>query len=87
MLTTERMVSPVVLIIFLLTEVLRKEWGFKGHILSDCWAIADFYTPTGHHTTSNQMEASALAVKSGVSLNCGDEYPSLVDAVKNKSDH
>lgn len=69
---------------FLLTEVLRKEWGFKGHILSDCWAIADFYTPTGHHTTSNQMEASALAVKSGVSLNCGDEYPSLVDAVKNK---
>ena len=68
---------------FLLTEVLRKEWGFKGHILSDCWAIADFYTPTGHHTTSNQMEASALAVKSGVSLNCGDEYPSLVQAVKN----
>ena len=65
---------------FLLTQVLRKEWGFTGHILSDCWAITDFYQ--GHKVVANQAEAAALAVKSGVSLNCGNEYPALADAVK-----
>lgn len=67
---------------FLLTEVLRKEWGFKGHVVSDCWAVKDFYE--GHKTVDNQMEAAAMAVKRGVELNCGDEFPALVDAVKNK---
>ncbi|GHN02242.1 glycosyl hydrolase [Cytophagales bacterium WSM2-2] len=65
---------------FLLNEVLFKEWGFKGHVLSDCWAIADFYN--GHKTVGTMAEAAALAVKSGVSLNCGDEYPALLEAVK-----
>ena len=65
---------------FLLQDVLRKEWGFKGHVVSDCWAIADFYG--GHHVTPGQPEAVALAVKNGVSLNCGDEYPALIEAVK-----
>lgn len=67
---------------FLLTEVLRKKWGFKGHVVSDCWAIVDFYQEHGHKTVKTQAEAVALAVKSGVSLNCGDEYPALVEAVK-----
>ncbi len=65
---------------FLLSQVLRKEWNFQGHILSDCWAIADFYQ--GHKIVATQAEAAALAVKSGVSLNCGDEYPGLIEAVK-----
>jgi beta-glucosidase len=65
---------------FLINDVLKKEWGFKGHIVSDCGAIADFYE--GHKVIPNKMEASALAVKHGVNLDCGSEYASLVDAVK-----
>ena len=66
---------------FLLQEILRDDWGFDGHILSDCWAIVDFYSPNGHGTTSGPAEAAALAVKSGVQLNCGSTYPALVEAV------
>ena len=64
----------------LLDSVLRDQWHFKGHVVSDCGAIADFYM--GHHVVSGQAEAVALSVKHGVDLNCGDEYPALVDAVK-----
>ncbi|MGN6638692.1 MAG: glycoside hydrolase family 3 C-terminal domain-containing protein, partial [Mucilaginibacter sp.] len=64
----------------LLDTVLRDKWQFKGHVVSDCGAIADFYM--GHHVVPGQPEAVALAVKHGVDLNCGDEYPALVEAVK-----
>lgn len=67
---------------FLLTDVLRGKWNFKGHVVSDCWAVVDFYQ--GHNTVSTKAEASALAVKNGVNLNCGDEYPALVEAVEKK---
>ena len=66
----------------LISDVLRKEWGFKGHVVSDCWAIVDIYSEKGHRTVATKEEAVALAVKTGVNLNCGDEYPALVDAVK-----
>ncbi len=66
---------------YLLQDVLRKQWGFKGHIVSDCWAINDFYQ--GHKVVSNDVQASALALRRGVNLNCGNSfYPSLVEAVK-----
>ncbi|ARS37867.1 glycosyl hydrolase [Pontibacter actiniarum] len=65
---------------FLLNDVLRREWGFKGHVVSDCGALADFYK--GHAVAANAVEAAALALKRGVNLNCGDVYPSLVEAVK-----
>lgn len=65
---------------YLLTDVLREQWGFKGHIVSDCWALEDFYD--GHNVVETPEEAAALGIKSGVNLNCGSVYPSLVEAVQ-----
>ncbi|MEJ7667054.1 MAG: glycoside hydrolase family 3 N-terminal domain-containing protein [Hymenobacter sp.] len=48
---------------FLLNQVLRKEWGFRGHVVSDCGAINDIYQ--GHKTVKTQTEAAALALSRG----------------------
>ncbi|MEZ5070852.1 MAG: glycoside hydrolase family 3 N-terminal domain-containing protein [Bacteroidales bacterium] len=63
----------------LLQDILLKDWGFKGHILSDCWAINDFHT--GHMVTKDVAESAALALNMGVSLNCGSAYRSLKEAL------
>jgi len=63
---------------YLLTELLRNQWGFEGHILSDCGAIRDFHRY--HQYTGDQYESAALAVKSGVNLNCGQVFQYLYDA-------
>ena len=52
----------------LLSEILLSKWDFKGHILSDCWALNDFYSEIGHKTVATKEEAAALALKSGISL-------------------
>ncbi|MBN1905974.1 MAG: glycoside hydrolase family 3 C-terminal domain-containing protein [Deltaproteobacteria bacterium] len=65
-----------------LEGLLRDEWGFKGYIVSDCWAVKDFYKEGHHEVVETVEEASAKAVKAGTDLNCGDSYPSLVEAVK-----
>ncbi|WP_324670639.1 glycoside hydrolase family 3 N-terminal domain-containing protein [Hymenobacter sp. GOD-10R] len=65
---------------FLLQDVLRKEWGFRGHVVSDCGALDDLYQ--GHKVVKTQTEAAVLALQRGVNLNCGDTYTALVGAVK-----
>ncbi|MGB5236312.1 MAG: glycoside hydrolase family 3 C-terminal domain-containing protein [Flavobacteriaceae bacterium] len=67
---------------YLLTEVLFDKWGFKGHVVSDCWALVDFYSEIGHGTVSNKVEAAVLALKSGVNVNCGNTYTALAEAVQ-----
>jgi beta-glucosidase len=64
----------------LLTELLRKQWGFNGHVVSDCGAIYDIYA--NHKFTATPAEAAAAAVKAGNDLCCGTDYNSLVRAVK-----
>lgn len=64
---------------YLMGEVLRKQWGFKGYYVSDCWAIRDFFD--GHNIVETAAEAAALAVKEGCNLNCGNTYPYLKEAV------
>ena len=65
-----------------LSSLLRDNWGFKGYIVSDCWAIRDFYDKGAHEISADAKEASAMAVKAGTDLNCGNSYPTLVQAVK-----
>ncbi len=63
----------------LLEQYLKKEWHFKGFIVSDCAAITD--VAVGHGFASDLARASAVSVKAGTDLSCGREYASLVDAV------
>ncbi len=56
----------------LLTNLLRGQWGFKGHVVSDCGAIYDFVE--GHGYSPSVAAASATAVKMGCDLSCGLEY-------------
>jgi beta-glucosidase len=62
----------------LLKETLRQEWGFTGHVVSDCWAIKDFHE--NHRVTSSAPESVAMALKNGCDLNCGNMYLNLLIA-------
>lgn len=59
--------------------ILRNEWGFKGYIVSDCWAISDFYMFSKY--AKDAAEAAAQAVKAGTDLECGVDYKHLVEAI------
>ncbi len=50
----------------LLRDILRDEWNFEGHVVSDCWAINDFHL---HHCVTDTVERSAaMAVNNGCDL-------------------
>lgn len=66
----------------LLMQILRNEWNYKGIVVSDCGAISDFWHKGAHETYPDQQTASAGAVLNGTDLECGDNYKSLPQAVK-----
>lgn len=63
----------------LLNDILRGEWGFRGHVVSDCGAISDIHG--GHGVTASPMESAAMAVRAGLDLCCGADFCHLMDAV------
>lgn len=65
---------------WLLQTTLQDDLGFKGYIVSDCFAITDIWKY--HQVSATEAEASARAVKAGTVLSCGKEYLSLVEAVQ-----
>ena len=65
---------------YLLDTVLRKDWGFRGHVVSDCGAINDIYA--GHHYVKSEAAAAAIAIKRGVNLDCGNEYALIPEAIQ-----
>ena len=59
-------------------DIVRDEWGFEGHFVSDCWAIRDFHE--NHKVTKTPEESAALALNKGCDLNCGCTYVHLMKA-------
>ncbi|HXK09331.1 MAG TPA: glycoside hydrolase family 3 C-terminal domain-containing protein [Vicinamibacteria bacterium] len=77
---------------FLLTDTLRKAWGFSGFVTGDCDAVRDIYT--GHKFAKSLADAAAIAVKAGTDNDCqvvfgppgaAPEYQKYLDAVKEGS--
>lgn len=64
----------------LMQDILRGEWKFEGHFVSDCWAIKDFHEK--HMVTHTMEESAALALKCGCDINCGVTYLYLLKALE-----
>jgi beta-glucosidase len=64
----------------LLQQILRKEWGFNGYVVSDCDSIEDIFKH--HKIVGTAPEAAALGVRYGCDLDCGKTYNQLLPALK-----
>ncbi|MBD1393373.1 glycoside hydrolase family 3 protein [Mucilaginibacter glaciei] len=67
----------------LVADVLRKEWGFKGHVVTDCGALDDVFST--HKTIPTAVQAAAAAIKAGIDLDCSSVLQNdVIKAVQQK---
>jgi beta-glucosidase len=71
---------------WLLRDVLRGEWEFKGYVVSDYYAVAELNIreeAISHRMAKDKTEAAKLAVEAGVNIELPDVdcYPNLVQLV------
>ena len=64
----------------LIEDILRGEWGFDGHFVSDCMALSDFHL--NHKVTKDAAESAALALKYGCDLGCDHVFNELPAAIE-----
>jgi beta-glucosidase len=64
----------------LIEDILRGEWNFQGHFVSDCWALSDFHL--NHKVTNDAAESAALALKHGCDLGCDHVFNEIPEAIK-----
>ena len=67
---------------YLINTILRGEWGYKGIVVSDCWAVSDFFEPGRHGFSPDAASAVAAAIHTGTDLECGNAYPKIPEAVE-----
>ncbi len=64
----------------LLGDILRGEWGFQGHVVSDCGALSDFHN--NHKVTRDAAESAALALRRGCDLGCDSVFDEIPEAIR-----
>ncbi|MGA7155360.1 MAG: glycoside hydrolase family 3 C-terminal domain-containing protein [Acidobacteriaceae bacterium] len=74
---------------YLLQDLLRGQWGFRGYVVSDCDAVRDIFN--GHHFRATQAQSSAISLERGMDNECADffakakddhDYKPFIDAVQ-----
>lgn len=63
----------------LIEDILRGEWNFQGHFVSDCMALSDFHL--NHKVTKDAAESAALALQHGCDLGCDHVFNEIPTAI------
>jgi beta-glucosidase len=64
----------------LIENILRGEWDFQGHFVSDCGALSDFHR--NHKVTKDAAESAALALQHGCDLGCDHVFDEIPEAIQ-----